>query len=128
MEKKNSLSIQRKSNCFGTGGVARKLMGNIVWDNAISNNKSKKKNPPQISSKCWAIYDFNKMSIIHGKREYQRREVASLTKIMTCWVVIKLCKKYHLDPQATPVSVSEVAGDIRGTSANLEPNDILTVE
>ena len=47
---------------------------------------------------------------------------------MTCYVVIKLCKHFHIDPRTTEITVSEVAADIRGTSANLETNDILTVE
>jgi serine-type D-Ala-D-Ala carboxypeptidase (penicillin-binding protein 5/6) len=68
------------------------------------------------------------MSIIHGKREYQRREVASLTKIMTCYVVIKLCKYFHLDPKTTEVTISDVAADIRGTTANLQTNDMLSIE
>ena len=50
------------------------------------------KNVPQVSAKCWAIYDAAKMSYIHGKREYCKRECASLTKIMTCHVVLSLCK------------------------------------
>ena len=50
------------------------------------------KNVPQVSAKCWAIYDAAKMSFIHGKREYLKRECASLTKIMSCYVVISLCK------------------------------------
>ena len=68
------------------------------------------------------------MSYIHGKREYELKEVASLTKIMTCWVVIRLCKLYNIDFETTQVSVSEVAADIRGTCANLETGDVLSVE
>lgn len=128
-QKKNSLSITRQSNCYETSkAAAKKTLSNIVWENTISSTKVKKKNPPQITSKCWAIYDFNKMSIIHGKREYQRREVASLTKIMTCYVVIKLCKQFRLDPKTTEVTISDVAADIRGTTANLQTNDVLSVE
>ena len=63
------------------------------------------------------------MSIINGRREYQKRQVASLTKIMTCWVVINMCK----DPEAEEVLVTDIASDIRGTCANLKVGDILTV-
>jgi serine-type D-Ala-D-Ala carboxypeptidase (penicillin-binding protein 5/6) len=64
------------------------------------------------------------MSIINGRREYQKRQVASLTKIMTCWVVINICK----DPAAEDVLVTDIASDIRGTCANLKVGDILTVD
>jgi D-alanyl-D-alanine carboxypeptidase len=79
---------------------------------------------PQVSSKAWAIFDVNKMTIVYGRREYQKREVASLTKIMTAWVVINLC----IDPFKEQVVVSDVAADIRGTCAGLKPGDILTVD
>ena len=78
---------------------------------------SKKPKIPNISAKSWAVFDVNKMRQIGGKREYQRREVASLTKIMTCHVVIELCKHWKLNPRIQEVTVSEVASDIRGTSA-----------
>lgn len=85
-------------------------------------------NIPQISAKCWAIYDTAKMSFVHGKREYQKRECASLTKIMSAYVVIALCKLYKFNIKKTEVIVSPIASDIRGTSACLETGDILTVE
>jgi len=91
--------MSRKSNCYG---IPPKSSGAIIWDNTINQTgmiKKSKKNVPQLTSKCWAIYDYNKMTLIHGKREYQRREIASLTKIMTCWVVIQLCKDYNLNPK-----------------------------
>lgn len=64
--------MSRKSNCYG---MPPKSSGGIIWDNTCLNNstglgKKKNKNLPQLTSKCWAIYDFNKMSLIHGKREY----------------------------------------------------------
>lgn len=83
---------------------------------------------PVTTSKCWAIYDAGKMGFIHGKRENVKREVASLTKIMTCYVVIKLSHNWNMPIETTEVTVSQVASDIRGTSANLEAGDILTVE
>ena len=86
------------------------------------------KNMPNISAKCWAIYDVNMMAFMYGKREYLKREVASLTKIMTCYTVIQLSKEFQIGITTEKVTVSAVASDIRGTSANLETGDILTVE
>jgi D-alanyl-D-alanine carboxypeptidase len=54
--------------------------------------------------------------------------VASLTKIMTSWVVINLCKDWNLDVKTTEIIVSDIASDIRGTCANLKAGDILTVD
>ena len=83
---------------------------------------------PVTTSKCWAIYDAAKMGFIHGKRENVKRECASLTKIMTCYVVFRLCQQYNIPMETTEITVSNVAADIRGTSANLEAGDILTIE
>jgi D-alanyl-D-alanine carboxypeptidase len=86
------------------------------------------KNTPSISAKCWAVYDVNKMSFIHGKREYYKRECASLTKIMTCYVVLELSRQWKLNIKKTEIMVSAIASDIRGTVAHLETGDVLTIE
>ena len=62
---------------------------------------------------------MNKMSCVQGKREYFRREVASLTKIMTSYVVLNLCKTHNINYKTTEVKVSNIASDIRGTTADL---------
>ena len=46
------------------------------------------------------------MNLIHGKREYIKRECASLTKIMTCYLVIRLCNEWNLDIKKTEIKVS----------------------
>ena len=83
---------------------------------------------PHISCKCWVILDVSTMTIVNGRREYQKREVASLTKIMTCHVVLQLCKQWQLNIAKTRVLVSDVAANIRGTTAMLKTGDLLTVE
>jgi len=35
--------------------------------------------------------------ILGGNEFHKRREVASLTKIMTCLLCLRLCEKYKLD-------------------------------
>ena len=39
-----------------------------------------------------------------------------------------MCKKYALNPKTTIVTISEVAANIRGTTANLEHGDTLSVD
>lgn len=79
--------------------------------------------PPTITSKCWAIFDGANNSYLSGKREYIRGEVASLTKIMTAYTVLKLIKQFKLDPSSSIVTVQEVAAEINGTTANLKTGD-----
>ena len=59
--------------------------------------------------------------------ENKKREIASLTKIMTCYVVCKLIKEYKVDAKSTYIQVSKLAASMNGTSANLQPGDILSI-
>lgn len=54
--------------------------------------------------------------------------MASLTKMMTAFVCVKLCKSFKLDMKVTQIKICEVAADIRGTTANLRVGDFLSVE
>ena len=44
--------------------------------------------PPFVTAKSWSIMDGRTGEILFGKCENDRREIASMTKIMTCFVVI----------------------------------------
>jgi D-alanyl-D-alanine carboxypeptidase len=55
-----------------------------------------------------------------------RREIASLTKVFTCYCCLLLCQKYDVSLAAT-VRVSERAAALKGTSAELQPGDHLTL-
>lgn len=65
--------------------------------------------------------------LLFGKLERDRREIASLTKIMTCYTVLKLLEKFELDENETLVAISENAADTTGTSAEVLSGDTLTV-
>ena len=49
--------------------------------------------PPFVTAKSWSISDGRTGEILFGKCENDRREIASLTKIMTCFVVIQIVRK-----------------------------------
>lgn len=51
------------------------------------------------------------------------REIASLTKIMTCYVVLKLLDHFQLKKEHAHVRVSKYAAKTIGTSANLKTGD-----
>jgi len=58
--------------------------------------------------------------------EKERREVASLTKIMTIYTVLSLVDKLNIDID-TLMEIDNSVLDVIGTSANLQPGDILSV-
>lgn len=57
--------------------------------------------PPLISAASWAVYDRRSKEVWFGKLEKERREVASLTKIMTIYTTLKLCDKLKIDLQTS---------------------------
>lgn len=61
-----------------------------------------------------------------GKNEKERREVASITKIMTFYVVLQLQERFKKKDE-TLVEVSDEAASIHGTSADLLAGDTLTI-
>jgi D-alanyl-D-alanine carboxypeptidase len=82
---------------------------------------------PLVSAQSWSIYDMHSQTFLFGKNEKDRREIASLSKIMTCYVVLKLVKRFNVDEFNTMVTVSENAEGISGTTADLALNDKFSV-
>lgn len=58
--------------------------------------------------------------------ERDRRECASLTKIMTCFVVLRLMERFKID-QETLITIGQDAANVNGTSAELVEGDTLTL-
>ena len=83
--------------------------------------------PPFVTAKSWSISDGRTGEILFGKCENDRREIASLTKIMTCFVVIQIIRKIRLNAQRTYLQVSKNAATVGGTSAKLRTGDVLSV-
>jgi D-alanyl-D-alanine carboxypeptidase (penicillin-binding protein 5/6) len=64
--------------------------------------------------------------VLFGKLEKERREVASLTKIMTIYTVLALLDKFKID-MTRLVVIDESVYEVIGTTANLSPGDTLSV-
>ena len=48
-----------------------------------------------MSAESWAIIDGSTGKFMFGKQENLKREIASLTKIMTCYVCLQLIKEFY---------------------------------
>ena len=57
-----------------------------------------------------------------------KRECASLTKMMSAYSVLDLCRLYKIKIDETKITVCGVGSNIRGTSARLKKGDVLTIE
>jgi len=81
--------------------------------------------PPFVTATSWVVANGQTGKVYFGKEEKELREVASLTKIMTLFVAIKLMKRFNINPYTSVVPISEYAASMTGTSALLESGDKL---
>ena len=57
-----------------------------------------------------------------------KREVASITKIMTCICTFELCEKYKMNRNTTYFKVTEWTTQTNGTTANLIENSWMSIQ
>ena len=81
---------------------------------------------PLISAASWVILDRKSKELLFGKLEKERKEVASLTKIMTMYTTLKLCDNLQIDLD-TAIKIDQSVEKVEGTTANLLPGDHLTI-
>lgn len=82
---------------------------------------------PLITSKAWVVAKGETGEVIFGHRESTKKEVASITKVMTCYCVCRLLETHKIDPKNTYLEVSPYAASITGTTATLKTGDVLRV-
>jgi D-alanyl-D-alanine carboxypeptidase (penicillin-binding protein 5/6) len=82
--------------------------------------------PPEVSAKAWAVADGATGTLLWGSGEAEPRAIASTTKVMTAWVILRLAAE---DPAALDgvVTFSERAAGTRGSSARLRAGERLSV-
>jgi D-alanyl-D-alanine carboxypeptidase (penicillin-binding protein 5/6) len=78
--------------------------------------------PPSISASAWSIADTDSGEVIWGRFEDEKREIASITKMMTAYVVHRYITQGIIDWD-TEVEVSAYASMINGTTAKLREGD-----
>ena len=81
----------------------------------------------EITADSFFVMNCQTLTPIAGKNIDESIEIASLSKIMTCYLCLLVCKKYHIDIFAHQIRVSERASETPGTTAELQSGDILYV-
>ncbi len=82
--------------------------------------------PPQVSCEAWAIVDRATGELIAGAKEDFRTHIASTTKIMTAYLVLKAAQK---NPQVLDeiITFSQRADETVGSTAGVRAGEQLTV-
>src|SRR6187551_572737 len=83
--------------------------------------------PPSLTVKSYLLQDFNSGNVIASQNKDVRIEPASLTKIMTAYVVFDAIKQGHLKLEQS-LPVSEKAWKVEGSKMFIEPNKPVTVD
>lgn len=82
---------------------------------------------PFISASSWIIVDKITGEVLFAKNENEQRQVASLTKIMTCLVILNLMERFGIGEHKEIVKIMPSISSINGTTANILPGDLLSV-
>ena len=83
--------------------------------------------PPQVIGRAWIVADLSSGQILGAERPDERVEPASLTKIMTAYVVFAALKDKKISLEQ-PVQVSEKAWKTPGSRMFVEPKRPVTVD
>ncbi|CAD8080489.1 unnamed protein product [Paramecium sonneborni] len=85
----------------------------------------------KVSSKKWAIFkrnkDETKFQKIYAYQDQQKSEVASITKVMTCYTTLKFLEEKRIDMESIRIKIPGHAECIDGTSAFLNAGGIMNV-
>jgi len=83
--------------------------------------------PPPIAARAWLLFDYQSQHVIVAHNVDERVEPASLTKLMSAYVVFEALKQKQITlEQSVPVSVK--AWRMPGSRMFLEPNTPVTVD
>lgn len=69
----------------------------------------------------------HKKQIVHQFNIGARREIASLTKIMTCYTALEFITREGIVPEDFECSISKEVADIQGTTSSLEEGYLISL-
>jgi serine-type D-Ala-D-Ala carboxypeptidase (penicillin-binding protein 5/6) len=83
--------------------------------------------PPFVSAKAWAVLDGRTGKLVRGGNEAEARPIASTSKIMTAWIVLRLASA---DAKVLDevVTYSERAAHTPGSTAGLKAGEKVSVK
>lgn len=86
-------------------------------------------NEPEIHCKAALLVDANTGTVVYAKNEHQEMYPASLTKIMTALLVFEAIDSGKLSLSQTVTASNTITSlDSDGSTANIQPGEVLTVE
>ena len=104
--------------------------GTRISDSTANQDSTQNHQPPDVTAQSFIVVDCSSRNILLSRKPTYKREVASLTKMMTLLTVLKLLQRYGFphDGKRVQIKISKVVSKIIGTTADLKEGDIMTVE
>lgn len=102
----------------------------IFEDNEVDSivEQAQQKQYPKVQAAQWAIAETRKGTVIYGKDINLSNEIASQTKIMTAYVVLKLMEEMEIDkPKNIFMRVTKKAEKVKGTKAGLITGQCISI-
>jgi len=81
----------------------------------------------KLTAKSWIAINANSGECFASYNEHERREMASLTKIMTAYTSLQIINGLDINMTESLIEVSFDASLIKGTTANLSEGDVLNI-
>jgi hypothetical protein len=96
------------------------------WKTSIKDQIQKLKEG--LDAKAFIVYESISDTILLSNNPDEVREMASLTKIMTCYTTLKFCSKHLISMKDEYFIVTPKAAGMNGTSADLMSNTYVSIE
>lgn len=82
-----------------------------------------------IYAKAYSIVHYigGEYNALFGQNSEMKLEIASLTKIMTCLLVLLLSERFKVDLRTAETCVSQKASKLQGTTAKLQNGDSIKI-
>lgn len=124
-----SRGVMRKPASNKSSNSIQKTQTSTTTEYRVTNKPPSRQmiRPPVVTAKNWIIVNADTQEVVYGHRVYEEKEVASVTKIMTCLVAIDFIEKYNIDIDKTHYLVSRKAATVGGTTANLKKDDYVCI-
>jgi D-alanyl-D-alanine carboxypeptidase (penicillin-binding protein 5/6) len=117
----------RNKSSMGFPKTSNATLSDVNVQNRPMSKQSETLKPPFVTAKNWLTINADNKEIIYGYKIYEEKEVASITKLMTCLIVLDFIEKYNIDIDKTHYLVSRKAAQLGGTTANLKKDDYVCV-
>lgn len=82
---------------------------------------------PEVSAKSWMLYELREGRCLYGKRNYKKREMASLTKMMNLITILELVEQFGVNARKVRIRATKNSCAMIGTSAELKQGGLYSL-